>query len=96
MNQKERSILSDILYNGIYSSKEWEHLQFHNKEIKEAEDKWNRALEMAKPYLLEHMQEALEETMCRIAVAYSEAAILYGMMVEDILKRGCRELTGES
>ena len=90
MNRNETSILLDILHNGLYSSNEWERIQVHSREIKEAEDDWTRALEMVKPYLPEYMQEALEETKCGVAVAYGETAILYGMRAGDILKRGCK------
>ncbi len=79
------SLMADIM-DGITSADEWTRIQTTDPGIAAADDKWDRALSDAKPYLPWAIYEELSNANASVASAYSDAGILYGIRVADVIR----------
>lgn len=85
MTKSELNIM-DKLMQSVTETKEWYDIQQEDPQIKQAQDKFYDALDEAGATLPGDLRLKLEDAFFDGTTAYSDAAILYGIHVADVIR----------
>ena len=85
MEKRALSIMADIM-KGIEQTDEWTELQMNDPGIKNADSRFNRALEAVEKYIPRKVYVELSDAHSGVVAAYSDVAILYGMRVAAVIQ----------
>lgn len=85
IDKRTLSLMADIM-DGITGTDEWDEFQMNNSYIEAAVSRWKAVLEIAKQYLPKEVYIKSSDAQGSVAVAFSDAGILYGIRFAEVMR----------